>query len=175
LCIPVRAAVLLVLVLPLLMPLPLLHSFHSARSMLLHAHPHPPSHPAGDWKIDETPLDGQHFDRATFDKLGEWQWRCGRVAGLHADATSVEVQATGLLWSSGRVGLMHERPNTLLLKSLGSTRPSIPPPLAGKEKVSLYMSDSTNVLAPGRTMSEAVVMDSLIQKVGGRWAVSPGT
>jgi mRNA degradation ribonuclease J1/J2 len=26
---------------------------------------------AGDWKIDETPLDGEHFDRETFDALGE--------------------------------------------------------------------------------------------------------
>jgi mRNA degradation ribonuclease J1/J2 len=25
----------------------------------------------GDWKIDETPTDGQIFDRATFDMLGE--------------------------------------------------------------------------------------------------------
>ena len=24
----------------------------------------------GDWKIDETPIDGQHFDRESFDLLG---------------------------------------------------------------------------------------------------------
>jgi len=60
----------------------------------------------GDWKIDETPLDGQHFDRAMFDALG-------------------------------------------------------------KEKVSLFMSDSTNVLSPGRTASEAVVHDAIVNKVMG--------
>lgn len=26
---------------------------------------------AGDWKIDETPLDGQEFDRSTFDMLSK--------------------------------------------------------------------------------------------------------
>ena len=24
----------------------------------------------GDWKIDETPLDGQHFDRQLFEEIG---------------------------------------------------------------------------------------------------------
>ncbi len=36
---------------------------------------------------------------------------------------------------------------------------------SGKEKVALFMSDSTNVLAPGRTISEQVVSDSIVQKV----------
>ena len=36
---------------------------------------------------------------------------------------------------------------------------------AGKEPVSLMMSDSTNVLTPGRTPGEAIVRDSLAQKV----------
>ncbi|GFR48814.1 hypothetical protein Agub_g10766 [Astrephomene gubernaculifera] len=58
----------------------------------------------GDWKIDEHPLDGQHFDRELFESLGQ-------------------------------------------------------------EGVALLMSDSTNVLAPGRTASEQVVHDSLIDKV----------
>eukprot|EP00884_Botryococcus_braunii_P003552 jgi/Botrbrau1/13198/Bobra.0351s0011.1 len=35
----------------------------------------------------------------------------------------------------------------------------------GKEGVALFMSDSTNVLSPGRTLSEAVVRDSLMEKV----------
>eukprot|EP00879_Flechtneria_rotunda_P017604 GHRR01018454.1.p1 GENE.GHRR01018454.1~~GHRR01018454.1.p1 ORF type:complete len:532 (+),score=154.50 GHRR01018454.1:191-1786(+) len=58
----------------------------------------------GDWKIDENPVDGEHFDRSTFDLLS-------------------------------------------------------------KEPISLMMSDSTNVLSPGRTPGEAVVRDSLCQKV----------
>eukprot|EP00879_Flechtneria_rotunda_P024034 GHRR01025456.1.p1 GENE.GHRR01025456.1~~GHRR01025456.1.p1 ORF type:complete len:155 (+),score=13.68 GHRR01025456.1:630-1094(+) len=37
--------------------------------------------------------------------------------------------------------------------------------LPGKEPISLMMSDSTNVLSPGRTPGEAVVRDSLCQKV----------
>lgn len=38
---------------------------------------------------------------------------------------------------------------------------------AGKEGVALFMSDSTNVLSPGRTMSETVVRDALINRVMG--------
>lgn len=37
--------------------------------------------------------------------------------------------------------------------------------LPGKEPVSLMMSDSTNVLTPGRTPGEVIVRDSLAQKV----------
>lgn len=37
--------------------------------------------------------------------------------------------------------------------------------LAGKEPISLMMSDSTNVLSPGRTSGERLVQDSLCQKV----------
>jgi len=37
--------------------------------------------------------------------------------------------------------------------------------MSGKEPVSLMMSDSTNVLTPGRTPGEAIVKDSLMQKV----------
>ncbi|MEW5320466.1 MAG: hypothetical protein WDW38_011536 [Sanguina aurantia] len=58
----------------------------------------------GDWKIDETPTDGQSFDREMFEALG-------------------------------------------------------------REPVALMMSDSTNVLSPGRTQSEATVQDSMMQKV----------
>lgn len=58
----------------------------------------------GDWKIDESPVDGKAFDRELFD-------------------------------------------------------------LMGKENVSLLMSDSTNVLSPGRTFSEKVVEKSLVEKV----------
>jgi beta-CASP RNase J family ribonuclease len=58
----------------------------------------------GDWKIDETPIDGQGFDRETFDMLG-------------------------------------------------------------KENIALMMSDSTNVLSPGRTTSERVVQASIAEKV----------
>ena len=35
----------------------------------------------------------------------------------------------------------------------------------GKENIALMMSDSTNVLSPGRTASERVVEASLMQKV----------
>jgi len=38
-----------------------------------------------------------------------------------------------------------------------------PPP--GKEGVALLMSDSTNVLSPGRTTSEAVVRKSIMERV----------
>lgn len=37
----------------------------------------------------------------------------------------------------------------------------------GKEGVTLMMSDSTNVLSPGRTISESLIRDSLVQKVLG--------
>jgi mRNA degradation ribonuclease J1/J2 len=36
---------------------------------------------------------------------------------------------------------------------------------AGREPVSLMMSDSTNVLSPGRTPGEKIVQESLSQKV----------
>ena len=58
----------------------------------------------GDWKIDETPMDGEEFDRAAFEQVGN-------------------------------------------------------------EGVTLFMSDSTNVLSPGRTTSEALVANTLMNRV----------
>ncbi|KAL8464207.1 hypothetical protein ACS0TY_033933 [Phlomoides rotata] len=58
----------------------------------------------GDWKIDESPLDGKVFDREALEELA-------------------------------------------------------------KEGVTLMMSDSTNVLSPGRTLSERVVADSLLRHI----------
>ncbi|TYJ98475.1 ribonuclease J isoform X1 [Cucumis melo var. makuwa] len=58
----------------------------------------------GDWKIDESPLDGKVFDRETLEQLS-------------------------------------------------------------KEGVTLMMSDSTNVLSPGRTISESVVADALLRRI----------
>ncbi|GMH01159.1 hypothetical protein Nepgr_002998 [Nepenthes gracilis] len=58
----------------------------------------------GDWKIDETPLDGQVFDRVALEELS-------------------------------------------------------------KEGVTLMMSDSTNILSPGRTVSESVVADALLRHI----------
>ncbi|XP_014490031.1 uncharacterized protein LOC106752779 isoform X1 [Vigna radiata var. radiata] len=58
----------------------------------------------GDWKIDETPLDGNVFDREALEELS-------------------------------------------------------------KEGVTLMMSDSTNVLSPGRTISESVVADALLRHI----------
>ena len=58
----------------------------------------------GDWRIEEQPLDGHHFDRDAFEGVA-------------------------------------------------------------KEGVALMMSDSTNVLAPGRTVSEQLVEENLIRKV----------
>ncbi|PSS07683.1 Ribonuclease [Actinidia chinensis var. chinensis] len=58
----------------------------------------------GDWKIDESPLDGKVFDREALEALS-------------------------------------------------------------KEGVTLMMSDSTNVLSPGRTLSETVVADSLLRHI----------
>ncbi|XP_020576926.1 uncharacterized protein LOC110022373 [Phalaenopsis equestris] len=58
----------------------------------------------GDWKIDESPLDGKAFDRESLEELS-------------------------------------------------------------KEGVTLMMSDSTNVLSPGRTLSEAVVAESLLRHI----------
>ncbi|KAL7099262.1 hypothetical protein ACP275_09G072300 [Erythranthe tilingii] len=58
----------------------------------------------GDWKIDESPLDGKVFDREALEELS-------------------------------------------------------------KEGVTLMMSDSTNVLSPGRTLSESVVADSLLRHI----------
>jgi mRNA degradation ribonuclease J1/J2 len=60
----------------------------------------------GDWKIDETPVDGEHFDREYFEALG-------------------------------------------------------------RDGVALMMSDSTNVLSPGRTTSEKDVEANLIRRVMG--------
>lgn len=58
----------------------------------------------GDWKIDESPVDGQVFDRNSLEELS-------------------------------------------------------------KEGVTLMMSDSTNVLSPGRTISESVVADALLRHI----------
>lgn len=60
----------------------------------------------GDWKIDESPIDGELFDRNLFESLGN-------------------------------------------------------------ENVALFMSDSTNVLSPGRTTSEVDVEKALIRRVMG--------
>ncbi|CAK0785256.1 hypothetical protein CVIRNUC_008462 [Coccomyxa viridis] len=60
----------------------------------------------GDWKIDEDPMDGEKFDRTTFEAVS-------------------------------------------------------------KEGVALFMSDSTNVLSPGRTLSETTVRDALVTRVLG--------
>ncbi|XP_042515986.1 ribonuclease J-like isoform X2 [Macadamia integrifolia] len=58
----------------------------------------------GDWKIDESPMDGKVFDRGALEQLS-------------------------------------------------------------KEGVTLMMSDSTNVLSPGRTVSETVVADALLRRI----------
>ncbi|KAB5525120.1 hypothetical protein DKX38_022869 [Salix brachista] len=58
----------------------------------------------GDWKIDESPMDGKVFDRETLEELS-------------------------------------------------------------KEGVTLMMSDSTNILSPGRTISESVVADALLRRI----------
>ncbi|KAK4264496.1 hypothetical protein QN277_025661 [Acacia crassicarpa] len=58
----------------------------------------------GDWKIDESPLDGKVFDREVLEELS-------------------------------------------------------------KEGVTLMMSDSTNILSPGRTMSESTVADALLRHI----------
>lgn len=58
----------------------------------------------GDWKIDESPLDGKVFDREALEELS-------------------------------------------------------------KEGVTLMMSDSTNILSPGRTLSESVVAESLLRHI----------
>lgn len=60
----------------------------------------------GDWKIDETPVDGEEFDREFFEQLG-------------------------------------------------------------RDGVALFMSDSTNVLSPGRTTSERSVEEALVRRVMG--------
>eukprot|EP00210_Caulerpa_lentillifera_P006148 g5875.t1 len=60
----------------------------------------------GDWKIDESPIDGRLFDRISFERLS-------------------------------------------------------------KEKVTLMMSDSTNVLTPGRSVSESTVQRSLMDHICG--------
>ncbi|KAL4362405.1 hypothetical protein GQ457_04G015190 [Hibiscus cannabinus] len=60
----------------------------------------------GDWKIDESPLDGKNFDRKFLEELS-------------------------------------------------------------KEGVTLMMSDSTNVLSPGRTISESAVADALLRRISG--------
>ncbi|PPD79868.1 hypothetical protein GOBAR_DD23208 [Gossypium barbadense] len=60
----------------------------------------------GDWKIDESPLDGKTFDRQFLEELS-------------------------------------------------------------KEGVTLMMSDSTNVLSPGRTISESAVADALLRHISG--------
>lgn len=58
----------------------------------------------GDWKIDESPVDGKTFDRSTLEKLG-------------------------------------------------------------KEGITLMMSDSTNILSPGRTTSETDVAEALLRNI----------
>ena len=45
--------------------------------------------------------------------------------------------------------------------------PWVNPARAGSEGVALFMSDSTNVLSPGRTLSEATVRDAMITRVMG--------
>jgi len=41
----------------------------------------------GDWKIDETPLDGQHFDRQLFEEIGGRAHTPQRTHSSHADGS----------------------------------------------------------------------------------------
>lgn len=61
---------------------------------------------------------------------------------------------------------LHQRGSLTLSLLPLHWHPTCCPP-AGREGVSLFMSDSTNVLAPGRTTSEQLVETSLINRVMG--------
>lgn len=93
----------------------------------------------GDWKIDEDPVDGDHFDRNTFEAVSKCHlivfYQAVLIVQLFFESIAFKCQQ-GLL-------------------------------AAGKEGVALFMSDSTNVLSPGRTLSETVVRDALIKRVMG--------
>eukprot|EP00891_Asterochloris_glomerata_P002267 jgi/Astpho2/2267/e_gw1.00040.186.1_t len=84
-------------------PIRVTHSIPDSCGMILRSDHGTIVH-TGDWKIDENPQDGQVFDRAMFEKIGN-------------------------------------------------------------EGVTLFMSDSTNILSPGRTGSEAQVQEALIRRV----------
>ena len=111
----------------------------------------------GDWKIDENPIDGDVFDRNAWEQIGElWEhlifgfWRVGDVS--EGEEEEKEGRDDGALARA-------------FLKSLPDPAP--PPPNAGKEGVALMMSDSTNVLSPGRTTSESDVEQRVINRVLG--------
>ncbi|KAK6123718.1 hypothetical protein DH2020_042532 [Rehmannia glutinosa] len=74
----------------------------------------------GDWKIDESPLDGKVFDREALEELSK--------EGV-----------------------------TLLLENVSDNEHN--------KYFFKMMSDSTNVLSPGRTLSETVVRDSLLRRI----------
>jgi hypothetical protein len=61
--------------------------------------------------------------------------------------------------------MMSDSTNVLLLLLSSLLLLLLPHTSAGKEPISLMMSDSTNVLSPGRTPGERIVQESLCQKV----------
>uniref|UniRef100_A0A383VM73 Uncharacterized protein n=1 Tax=Tetradesmus obliquus TaxID=3088 RepID=A0A383VM73_TETOB len=130
----------------------------------------------GDWKIDEDPVDGEAFDRTTFDLLSKEP-----ISLMMSDSTNVLslllllllplpplLLLLLLLPGKEPVSLMMSDSTNvlslllLLLPRLLLSHSGLSP---GKEPISLMMSDSTNVLSPGRTPGEKIVQESLAQKV----------
>ena len=59
----------------------------------------------GDWKIDETPVDGLEFDRTTFEKLGESFLSLdfdGHVGCMYEHARMAYIQSSPWQFQAGR-------------------------------------------------------------------------
>ena len=107
----------------------------------------------GDWKIDENPIDGEMFDREMFESLGEH--RAASAAAAHPD----------VLNSSDSPVTIHAMASSSTLSSASGSTLGHVCAGAGREGVTLMMSDSTNVLTPGRTISESTVQQAIINRV----------
>jgi len=105
-------------------------------------------------------VDGQLFDRTVFEQIGKWAF----VSLVHC----VEVSRLGRLstWfvPQSKCPLV-ELPVMHLWSALLCYITCLCG--AGQEGATLFMSDSTNVLSPGRTTSEASVQQRLMQRVLG--------
>ncbi|KAG6753200.1 hypothetical protein POTOM_043247 [Populus tomentosa] len=112
----------------------------------------------GDWKIDESPLDGKVFDRETLEELSK------EGVTLFVEEIVVFVGPTYENMPSEFLAFVLECFRNMLLLKSGFFRKEQLEVLMMQTSVQM-MSDSTNVLSPGRTISESVVADALLRRI----------
>jgi hypothetical protein len=111
----------------------------------------------GDWKIDENPIDGEMFDREMFESLGEHVCHQPQPpTAMHRTSKTLRQQGPARRTTQVLLGKLLDAWSLDAWTSFAG---------AGREGVTLMMSDSTNVLTPGRTISESTVQQAIINRV----------